>query len=131
MQKQPHWRTSMLRNEETALEYEAYLNNRKPTDGCLLCTSDEVIKEFDNWVLMKNKFPYDRYFTKNDMVVTKRHITDGQLNDMEKAELDRLKKEVLFIDYDSLVEHFPRTKSVPEHVHYHLIEYKRPDGLPR
>ena len=122
---------SLLRTEETVKKYQEEISRRDAKSGCPLCKFETKIKEFDNWILMKNKFPYDRYFTKSDMLVTKRHISDGQLNDMEKAELDRLKKEVLFIDYDSLVEHCPRTKSVPEHVHYHLIEYKRPDGIPR
>ena len=131
MQKQPHWRMTLLRTEETTQKYLEEIANRLPNSGCPLCKFEGKIKEFDNWVLMKNKFPYDRYYTKSDMIVSKRHIAEGQLNDMEKAELDRLKKEVLYMDYDSFVEHFPRTKSIPEHVHYHLIEYRRPDGQPR
>lgn len=130
MQKQPYWREILLRKEETAKRYDEFVANRK-SDDCLLCNSDEVFKEYDSWVVMHNKFPYDRYFAKSDMLVTKRHITDGQLNDMELAELQRLKHDALYIDYDSIIEHFPEQKSIPEHVHYHLVQYKRADGEPR
>jgi hypothetical protein len=130
MQAQPHWREILLRTEETAQKYDEYRATRD-NSKCPLCDSDEVIKEFDSWVLMKNKFPYDRYFEKSDMLVTKRHITEGQLSDMEIAELQRLKHDVLYTDYDSLIEHFPQQKSIPGHVHYHLAQYKRADGEPR
>jgi hypothetical protein len=130
MQKQPQWREILLRTEESAKQYSDYIANRDTTE-CPLCTSDESIKEYDSWVLMRNKFPYDRYFSKSDMLVTKRHITDGQLSDMELAELQRLKHDVLYADYDSLIEHFPQQKSIPEHVHYHLVQYQRTDGEPR
>ena len=131
MQKQPHWRHAMLRTEETALAYEEDIETRDPEKGCRLCEFETTIKEFDNWVLMKNKFPYDRYFTKSDMLVPKRHVTEGQLNDMELAELARIKRDVLYIDYDSVMEHFPSSRSIPEHFHYHLIQIKRSDGQSR
>ena len=131
MQKQPHWITATLRTEETALKYEEEIAKRTSDSGCPLCLFETQVKEFDNWVLMKNKFPYDRYFTKSDMLVPKRHVGENQLNDIEIAELGRLKKEVLYLDYDSIIEHFPGPKSIPEHFHYHLVQYKRPDGLPR
>ena len=130
MQKQPYWREVLLRTEETAKKYDNYIALRNSKE-CPLCGSDEVVKEYDSWVVMHNKFPYDRYFAKSDMLVTKRHITDSQLNDMELAELQRLKHDVLYVDYDSLIEHFPEQKSIPEHVHYHLVQYKRADGEPR
>jgi hypothetical protein len=130
MQKQPYWREILLRTEETAKQYRDFIANRA-TPECPLCTSPEVLHDYDNWILVRNKFPYDRYFEKSDMLITKRHITDAQLNDMELAELQRLKHDVLYINYDSIIEHFPEQKSIPEHVHYHLVQYKRVDGQPR
>ena len=90
-----------------------------------------MIQTFEHWILMKNKFPYDRYFTKSDMLVTKRHVPDDNLSEAEEAELMHLKHQVLCSDYDSIIEHMSLNKSIPEHTHLHLVEYKRPDGLPR
>jgi hypothetical protein len=130
MQKQPYWREILLRKEDTAKKYDEYIAKRE-AKVCPLCDSKEIITEYDSWVVMRNKFPYDRYFEKSDMLVTKRHITDAQLSDMELAELQRLKHDVLYTDYDSLIEHFPEQKSIPEHGHYHLVQYQRADGQPR
>jgi len=131
MQIQPHWRQLLLRTEKTAQAYEDYIKARDSQSGCPLCDSDEILKEFDHWLLMHNKFPYDRYFAKSDMLVPKRHITEGQLNDAERLEFVELKQNVLYTEYDSIIEHFPAQKSIPEHLHFHLVQYKRADGEPR
>jgi hypothetical protein len=128
MQLQPHWRQTLLRTEKTAQAYEQYIKKRTSKSGCPLCESNEVFKEYEHWVLMHNKFPYDRYFSKSDMLVPKRHITEGQVSDVERAEFIHLKRDVLFTDYDSIIEHFPEQKSIPEHVHYHLVQYKREEA---
>lgn len=131
MQDQPHWRRLLLRTEESAAAYEREIALLPKDGSCPLCKFETVIKEFDHWVLMKNKFPYDRYFTKSDMLVTKRHIPEGQLNEEERAEYFKIKNKHLSPEYDSAIEHMPAQKSIPEHVHVHMVEYIRPDGLPR
>lgn len=127
MQEQLHWRRILLRTEETARKYEAEIAERDENSGCPLCKFEGVIKEFEHWVLMKNKFPYDRYFTKSDMIVTKRHVSERDLSDEEREELRSLKQNVLCADYDSLLEHMPAQQSIPKHTHLHLIKYKRVD----
>jgi len=126
MQNQPHWRRLLLRTEESANRYEEAIKSRTPTVGCNLCSDhDSTLQEFSHFVLMKNKFPYDRYFTKSDMIVAKRHVTELELNQEERTELAEIKK-VLSDSYDSLIEHLPKQKSIPGHYHLHVIEFKRP-----
>ena len=131
MQEQPHWRRLLLRTEETADRYQADILTRPKDGGCPLCKFDSVIQEFEHWVHKGNKYPYDRYFEKSDMLVTKRHVADTDLTQAERDELDKLKKEVLYANYDSLLEHMPVQRSIPAHAHYHLIQFRRHDGQPR
>ncbi len=124
---QPHWRRLLLRSEEAAKKYEDEIKNHKSGDGCNLCNDKEsIVKEYEHWVLMKNKFPYDRYFTKSDMLVLKRHVGEHDLNDSERTEFISIKKE-LSDSYDSIIEHLPKQKSIPDHFHVHIIEFKRPE----
>ncbi len=57
-----------------------------------MCSDKEnIIEEYTHWVLMRNEFPYDRYFSKSDMLVTKRHTQEHELTDEEIAEFFTLK----------------------------------------
>jgi hypothetical protein len=131
MQAQPHWRRLLLRTEETAAAYEAEIAARTNDSDCPLCHFEGVLQEYEHWVLMRNKFPYDRYFSKSDMLVTKRHAPEHEVTEAERQEYISLKENVLCQDYDSVMEHMPAQKSIPGHAHVHLVQFKRPDGLPR
>ncbi len=131
MQEQPHWRRLLLRSEETAARYLADITSRQEDESCRLCKFELVIQEFEHWVLKRNKYPYDRYFERSDMLVTRRHVADTDLNQAERSELEKLKREVLCTNYDSLLEHMPAQRSIPAHAHYHLVQFKRHDGKPR
>lgn len=133
MINQPHWRRLLLRTEETAKRYEDAIASHA-TSGekvCNLCADkDAVIQEFEHWVLMQNSYPYDRYFSKSNMLVTKRHTNETGLNEAEKAELLQLKNSTeLSEQYDSMLEHFQKQRSMPNHYHIHIIEFKRPEGV--
>ena len=124
---QPHWRRLLLRSEKAASEYEEAIKNRVPGSGCNLCNDhDSILQEFSHFVLMKNKFPYDRYFTKSDMLVSKRHAAEQELTPEERTEFISIKRE-LSDSYDSIIEHLPKQKSIPDHFHVHIIEFKRPE----
>ena len=131
MQEQPHWRRLLLRSEATANRNHADFLARKADEGCPLCKSELAIQEFEHWIHKKNKYPYDRYFEKSDMLVSRRHVSDIDLNEAERNELDYLKTEVFHTDYDALLENLPVQRSIPEHAHYHLIQFRRHDGIPR
>lgn len=130
MQPQEHWRRLLLRTEATAERYVAEQMNN-PHRACPLCLYEGVEREFTYWVLMKNKFPYDRYFSKSDMLVLRRHASEQEVTDAERAELFTIRTEILTSEYDSVMDHLPRQKSIPGHYHVHLIEIRRHDGLPR
>lgn len=132
MQEQEHWRRLLLRSEETAKAYEDAQSLGKPEGGCRLCAdSAAILQEFEHWLLMDNRFPYDRYFSKSHMLVTKRHVKEMNLNDDEEAEYEQLRYGFLAENYDSMIDHLPKQKSIPGHCHMHVVEIKRPDGLPR
>jgi diadenosine tetraphosphate (Ap4A) HIT family hydrolase len=131
MQQQPqeHWRRLLLRTEEVAKNYEAAQKNRLPGNGCRLCNDSETLAEYEYWRVMPNAFPYDRYFTKSDMLVLKRHTDELGLTDAEYKELLQLKSTVLMHEYDHLLDNLPKQKSIPHHCHFHLISFKRPEGV--
>jgi hypothetical protein len=78
---------------------------------------------------MPNKFPYDRYFAKSDMLVLKRHDDERGVTKEEREEYFKLKSEVLGDEYDSVLDYLPKQKSIPHHTHLHLIKIKRPKGV--
>lgn len=105
-QPHEHWRRLLLRTEATATAYEEA--QCAPTQGgCRLCADADAIMEFDHWRLMHNAFPYDRYCTKSDMLVLKRHSDERGLTHDEREELASLKDTVLRERYDALFENLP------------------------
>ena len=124
MQEQESWRRLLLRTEKTAQEYEDFQKSHPKRDGCGLCNDKEIINEYKYWQLMPNRFPYDRYFSKSEMLVSKRHTDETGLTQEEKAELFKLKQE-LTDSYDIIFENLPKQKSIPHHIHYHLVEIKK------
>jgi hypothetical protein len=127
MQKKEHWRQLLMRTEETAKAYEEAQQNMTPDSGCRLCNDPETFVEYEHWRLVPNRFPYDRYFTKSDMLITKRHTDETGLDQPEKAELVKLKSGPLSDEYDLIFENLPKQKSIPHHIHYHLVQIKRAD----
>jgi hypothetical protein len=124
MQAQETWRRLLLRTPDTAKLYEE-AQKKSGGLGCRLCHDQNYIKEFDYWLLMPNAFPYDRYFSKSDMLVTKRHTDGHDLTTEEQAEFKYLKAHSLTDDYDLIFENLPKQKSIPHHQHYHLVEIKK------
>lgn len=115
------WRQLLLRTKETAAKYQEVLKTTPKTDGCRLCNDKSTIEEFKHWKIVPNAFPYDRFFAKSDMLVSKRHTDEDGLNDEEIAEWRELKNTVLSDQYDHIFENLPKQKSIPHHIHYHLV----------
>lgn len=126
MQEQPHWRRLLLRSEEGAKAYEIAQQTMPKTEGCRLCNDPETITDYKYWRLVPNRFPYDRYFSKSEMLVSKRHVDERGLTSEEMSELYNLKTE-LAEEYDLIFENMPKQKSIPHHIHYHLVEIMRPE----
>jgi len=124
MQLQENWRRLLLRTEETAAKYEAA--QREPQQvGCKLCNDLETIYDFTHWRLMPNAFPYDKYFSKSIMLVTKRHTDEANLSTAELMEFRDIKKSNALAEYDTILEQLPKRKSIPHHLHYHIVTIRR------
>jgi len=124
MQHQESWRRLLLRTEATAKKYEAA--QQEPGEpGCRLCKDDTILNEYEYWRLMPNAFPYDRFFVKSDMLVSKRHTDGNDLSEEELTEFRQIKSGGLADNYDLIFENLPKQKSIPHHIHYHLVEIKK------
>ena len=110
-----NWRSKKIHEA-----YKKYHDELLETDQCPLCGAI-TLQEFKHWKIVPNKFPYDGVAEVHDMVVSKRHVSWGELTDEEREELIELKKTVLCEKYDMLFEAFPKNRSVPGHFHQHLI----------
>lgn len=101
--------TSLLFNEEGIavfdLEQEAY------------------IAEYEYWVIIPNRYPYDAVFATHHMLVPKRafpYLRDATQE--EEAEYYRIKHELDREEsYQSIIENFSNSRSVRKHFHAHLV----------
>ena len=89
-------------------------------EGCLLCER-AALHTFEYWKIIENKYPYDRVALVHEMILPLRHTDGCDLSEAEKAELEVLKKTFLNDHYHFIVEALPKTKSIPAHLHMHLI----------
>lgn len=127
MNEHEPWRRLLMRTEETAQAYERAQEQKKSDGACRLCEDTDSIKEYQHWRLMPNKYPYDRYFTKSDMLVLKRHDDERGLTDDEREEYFKLKSDVLIDVYDAVLDNLPKQKSIPHHCHFHMVSFKHPE----
>jgi galactose-1-phosphate uridylyltransferase len=123
MQQQEDWRRLLLRTEETAKKYEEAQRNQG-TSGCRLCNDLTTLTEFNYWRLVPNAFPYDRFFSQSVMLMPKRHTNESDLRSEELSEFREIKKSVLVEEYDLIFENLPKQKSIPHHLHYHIVKIK-------
>lgn len=86
-----------------------------------------IVREFDQWLIIENNYPYDAVAKTHHLLVPKRHfpfIDNASVDEYD--ELYQLKHD---LDregfYDCIVENFSVGKSQPQHLHYHLIEWHR------
>lgn len=113
-----------LRSPEMAEQYHQHLVGAVDATHCPLCHS-EPIKMFEHWKIIPNNYPYDLIASKHDMLVTLRHVQEGQFTPEETAELFSIKHTYLPpSEYDCILEPTERNKSIPTHCHFHLLVLK-------
>lgn len=110
-----------LRITKTQKEYMSYLENG--FDGhCIFCAKDLLIEEYEYWVLLKNKFPYDKCYKNHCLLATKRHISElYELTEEEHKELDKLFD---IIPHNQAILNKRSDRSIPRHFHWHLVTIK-------
>lgn len=113
-----------LRTRETKEKYKAWLADRGPQTECPLC-SREPLHQFMYWKIIDNHFPYDRIAKVHHTLVPLRHVAEKDLSAEERVELLEIKRSSFINDqYDYSLEATPRTLSIPDHFHIHLMVIK-------
>ncbi len=96
-------------------------------EECVLCYDEEyVIKEFNFWKLLKNKYPY-AWEEKHLLLSTIRHIEHTkELNKDELLELPKIEKYLeeyyKWENYFSFIRQTNWWKSI-KHIHYHYFPW--------
>ncbi len=85
---------------------------------------NSLVKQFEHWVVVRNRFPYDLIADVNDMLVTKRHTTFECLNAEELKEYGEIKTGFIERNYHIILESLANGRSFPHHFHVNLIVYK-------
>lgn len=121
---------TFVRSAETMAKYMARDEARRNGEefkSPFINWQDNLIKEFDHWVIIPNGFPYDAIASTSHMISTKREVAFdwNLLNEQEKAELEHLKETYLKEHYDVLWENLPRGATALHHFHLHLLVLKR------
>jgi len=121
------------RSHKSEKEYKKLKKTRAKVDGCVFCKFDkqpgkeEVIKEFTDFWVVENTFPYDIWddqgVVDHIMVVPKRHMESlGEMNTDEMTEFSCIIGSYDKLGYSIYARSFKNSiKSVP-HQHTHLIK---------
>lgn len=88
-------------------------------------TQEQPIREYEHWVIIPNRYPYDAIFVQHDLLIPKRHFSFiREATNEERHEYYRIKKE---LDgegvYESIIENFSNSRSVQKHFHAHLVDW--------
>lgn len=117
-----------LRTTETWNRYQA--EPKKNNGDCFMCDPEAivVVREFEHWIIIENNYPYDVVAKDHHMLIPKKHISFA-VGDILEAEEDELEliKETLDKEgeYDCIMKNFTAGQSQPQHLHYHLLTWKR------
>ncbi len=110
-----------LRTPKNQKRYMKYLDEQYD-QSCIFCAKDLIVREYKYWILVKNKFPYDKVFKNHNMLATRRHVEElYELTDEEHQELDRLFDE---IPHNQAILNKRADRSIPRHFHLHLVTIK-------
>lgn len=114
------------RHEETQALYTQFKNTHKDNNERLHSfdfKDETIVRDFTYWVIIKNRFPYDKMAQTNDMLVSKRAISSHYegTSEEQKEYHDILQLLATEGYYDALIENFPKVKSVKKFAHTHLV----------
>jgi diadenosine tetraphosphate (Ap4A) HIT family hydrolase len=110
---------NIFRTNALAEQYAKHIEAGNLKTACPLCER-AALHEFLFWKILTNRFPYDRIAEVHHMLVLRRHAPDNALTPEELKELTQIKSEYVS-QYQYIIEVTAQKKSIPEHVHYHLI----------
>ena len=111
------------RSDETEAKYVEHAKAQPADAPCPICAKPSI-KEFAAWRVTANEFPYDKIARDHQMLVPKRHIAETDVTNEEWLEFNEIKRGFVNDNYDLIMERTQRTKTVPAHCHFHLINIK-------
>jgi hypothetical protein len=114
-----NWRTV-----ETHNRYMRDIEAGCLNEGCALCKSD-ALHTFAYWKIIDNKYPYDRVAELHHMIIPLRHTDGSDISAEEIEEISMLKKTFLNENYRFILEALPNAKSIPGHLHLHILIPKK------
>ena len=111
------------RTPETQAAYDAFVKDQLSQKDQFDFSHETIISEYEHWLIIKNRFPYDTMVRVNDMLVSRRAVsTFRELNEAELNEYEEILNELSDRgSYDARIENFPKVQSVTKHVHVHLV----------
>jgi diadenosine tetraphosphate (Ap4A) HIT family hydrolase len=81
------------------------------------------LREWENWAIIKNDFPYSAAFDVHHMLIPKRRVSERELYESEREELKQV-LDAISEDYDCMLVNFKTKQSIRDHYHIHLLVYK-------
>lgn len=114
-----------LRKEQSEIKYAEELKKKKK-DVCIFCERELLKNEWSFWILIANRYPYDKVCVEHDMLCPKRHIEDIEdLTFAEFQEFAQIKKDLeASVKYDAIMLNMPHRRSILPHLHFHLLKFK-------
>ncbi len=105
------------------MAYEDFKRHHGTIGGvCALCSKPTLV-DFTHWRIVENEFPYDRIAKTHHMLISKRHITETEMNQDERTELQNIKLNYVHTKYNSIIEMTLLKKTIPGHFHLHMIMF--------
>ena len=110
-----------MRTAKEEKEYQQW-RIRNDKNYCPFCRKDLLIKEYEFWIILENRFPY-KNTEKHHLLAPKRHLKRKEyLTADEAKELEKIERELEKSSEFSYIRlNFPHEQSIPGHLHYHLI----------
>lgn len=115
---------TFLRTDETWSAYQK--EPKRHDDACFLCNMD-TIESFKYWYICENQYPYDAVAMRHHMLVPIDHVShETELPQPVRRELELILNRLNSDEkYDCIIRNFAIGQSQPQHLHYHLITWKR------
>jgi len=108
-----------MRTPETEARYTREKQSGRLAER-VLCKSPSL-KEFKEWRIIENRFPYDLVAEVHHMLVPKRHASDAELTASEQEEFEAIKEAYVQEVYEFMIEPARKKRSIPDHSHLHLL----------
>lgn len=111
------------RSEAVRAEYEAFAANN-PSDYFEFA-DEEVVHEYEHWVIIKNRFPYDNIAAINHLLVSREPIELLiQAPEAVRTEYENIVHNLAHLErYDAIIQNLPGATTVRAQYHVHLIKW--------